>query len=194
MKKYSKFWLAAFSLGGVAFAGCTNEEDLGARSKATDGGSSDGSTPATLSDASTPSPDAGEAPPIFVHTEFGTTAAGESCSPSDYPPAAASCAIAGLYTVTESWCHGGACGATAPTPDVYQWVANVTVSGTEVKLTNGTNRLFHCQLSTACDCVVSNGSLIRFSGDAFVSVEEGADCPGGSSGIGQYIRSVGAKL
>src|SRR5688572_9451308 len=34
MTSYSKVWIAAFSLTAAAFAGCTNEEDLGARQPA----------------------------------------------------------------------------------------------------------------------------------------------------------------
>ncbi|MBX3192202.1 MAG: hypothetical protein KF819_34755 [Labilithrix sp.] len=176
----------------VAFAGCTNEEDLGGRSAGSDGAapSGDGSSPGSDPDASTAS-DSGAKD--SARTDFfGRTAAGESCNPAEYPPATTSCAIAGQYTVTESWCQGGVCGAAPPSADAYQWLANVTVTGTEVRLTNGTNRLLRCQLETACDCRSSSGDLTRFTSSGFVSLGKTA-CPGSPDAM-LYSRDVGVKL
>lgn len=193
MTRYLKLWIPAFSLATVAFAGCTNEEDLGGRSAASDGGtpSGDGSNPINDPDASTSSPDSGNKDSGAANL-FGETAAGESCSPADYPPAPATCAIEGQYIVTENDCLGGACASGPTGVDGYQWVANVTVTGTEVKLTNGTDRLFHCQLKTSCDCRDSNGELLRFSNSGFVGLGR-SDCPG-SFGYKLYYMQVGVKL
>lgn len=49
---YSKLWISAFSLATVAFTGCTNEEDLGGRTRSEDGGMS--SDASKSSDASRP--------------------------------------------------------------------------------------------------------------------------------------------
>lgn len=56
MTRYSKLWLAAFSLATVAFAGCTNDEDLGGRSVSSGGGTPSGATKADAGEA-----DGGEA-------------------------------------------------------------------------------------------------------------------------------------
>ena len=193
MTRYSKLWLAAFSISTLAVAACTNDEDLGGRSASSDGGipTGYGSNPANDPDASRSSPDSGSKDSGAMNL-FGKTTAGESCNPGDYPPAPASCAIEGSYAVTESWCQGGACGAAPPSADNYQWVAAVTVNGTEVKLTNGKDRLLKCQLKASCDCFRSSGSLIRFLGDGFVSLGQ-TECPG-SAGVTLFSRDVGVKL
>ncbi|MBX3218509.1 MAG: hypothetical protein KF850_41265 [Labilithrix sp.] len=189
MTRYSKLRIAAaFSLVTLAFVGCTNEEDLGGRA-AEDGGASNGNSDGP--DGSTPSTNADGGKDSGGSNLFGTTKAGESCDPADYPPAPASCTIEGRYTVTESWCQDGACGAAPPSTDNYQWVAEVTVDGTEVRLTNGVDRLLKCQLDSACDCRRSGGSLIRFLADGFVATGE-ADCPGTPGGT-LYSRDVGVR-
>lgn len=175
------------SVSLVLVVGCTNEEDLGGREG--DAGATDGETSAPTGEAASPRPPDEAGGP--EGGGFGTTAIGESCDPADYPPAPESCRIPGLYDVVESWCAGGVCGSAAPSSDAYRWVAEVTVQGTEVTLTNGRDRLLRCKLDGACDCVRSSGSLIRFIPTGFVGLGK-SDCPG-SPGVTLYSRDVGKK-
>lgn len=184
MMRYSKLWIAALSLATVAFAGCTNEEDLGGRSAALDGGAEDRPAADAGNNATS---EAGVARDAGEDDTFGKTNAGESCDPSKfYPPATTTCSIPGAYAVSEDDCTGGTCG---PLTDTYRWQAAVTVSGTEVTLTNGTDRRYSCQLTTACDCLTKGGRLIRFTSTGFFELGK-ADCGSGES---HYVAK-GTKL
>lgn len=62
-----KVWILAFSLVTAAFAGCTNEEDLGARSPASDGGTTNGDGSATSPSPDLPKDDGGAAAPFHSY-------------------------------------------------------------------------------------------------------------------------------
>jgi hypothetical protein len=191
MKRLS---LLVFAFAATAVA-CTNEEDLGGRSG--DGGaaapSNEPSSTQDAGDASLPTLQDSGGKDSSTPNPFGATPAGDSCSPADFPPAQASCSIAGQYVVTETWCKDGTCSTDPPAgSDNYQWVANVTVSGSQVKLTDGSSRLLLCQLSTACDCYSESGLLTRFSGTGFVAIGK-SDCPN-TPGVTLYYRYVGVNL
>lgn len=183
-------WFFAVSLALLPVVACTNEEDLGDRSAAAgDAGTAtgDGSDTPRDNDGPDGSPESGA--PDSGGDSFGKTAAGESCNPSSFPAAGGSCSIPGAYTINEVGCTGGACGS-VPAPD-YQWTGAITVTGTEVKITNGSNRLLKCQLTTACDCVSSGGSLYRFTSTGFLSA--GKDDCVADPGITHYYLVKGTK-
>jgi hypothetical protein len=99
------------------------------------------------------------------------TLAGRSCSWASVPAATTTCAIPGTYQVTESGCTSSL--AECRDRDIfnppYQWTATVTVSGTEVKLTNSNDRLIRCNLTAACECEKGR-SKFRFFRDGFVEL------------------------
>ncbi len=121
----------------------------------------------------------GDAGQVDASARPSKTKGGESCATADLPPAASTCSIPGTYTVTENLC-----GSTDPTcTDIqtatpYTWTAEVSVTGTTVKLTNHVDRLLQCTLSSACTCLDS-GYELHFTSTGFVAVD-GFACRGGT--------------
>ena len=165
-----RVFLSALALSAASVFACGPTIDVGQ----TDGGrASDGAT----SDLGEGGADAGMRSDSAT-TGSSKTKAGQSCEKADLPPAGNACSIPGVYTVTESMCSSTdpTCMDVQTTPD-YVWTANVTISGTTVKLTNGTNRLMHCVLTPPCTCVSTSGDLFNFTSTGFAATGK-SQCQG----------------
>lgn len=135
-------------------------------------------------------PDSGAGGMDGATTFSSKTQSGQSCAVADLPPAASACSIPGSYVVTESLCTSpnATCMDPATTTD-FVWTADVTLTGTTVKLTNGSNRLLHCELSPPCTCVGSGGDVFHFTATGFTTIN-GSQCQGTAT---QPELDVGVK-
>ena len=162
--------LSALALGAASVFACGPTIDVGQ----TDSGAASDGAKSDLGDGGA---DAG------MRTDAATTGssktkAGQSCEKADLPPAGSACSIPGVYTVTESMCSSTdpTCMDVQTTPD-FVWTADVTISGTTVKLTNHTNRLMHCVLTPPCTCVATGGDLYNFTSTGFAATGK-SQCQG----------------
>lgn len=125
-------------------------------------------------------------------TGSSKTKGGVSCEKADLPPAASACTIPGTYDVTESLCSStNAMCMDVQTALDYRWTAVVTLTGTTVKLTNGTDRLMHCELTPPCTCVSTGGNVYHFTNTGFVSTGK-SSC--GATSVDQNELSTAVKL
>ena len=159
-----------------------------------------GCTPTTTATkgASTPGGDAGGGGPDPATDGGGDakastsrTSLGESCEKADLPTASSSCAVPGTYEVTESLCSSPNPACTdVTTTSPFTWTAAVTVIGSSVKLTNGTDRLEKCTLTSPCTCTSTGGFEIRFTQTGFVGLGA-SSCQGGAAD--QNVLTKGVK-
>lgn len=182
MRPYFSSALFVLCMASVA---CSSTIDVG-QANGDGGGGSDAKSGFDEGDggADASGKDATTAPP-------STTKDGVSCANADLPPAASACSIPGSYTVTESMCSST--NATCMDPQTsmdFVWTADVTLTGTTVKLTNGTNRLMHCVLTPPCTCVDSSGDMYHFTATGFASVGR-SSCQGSAT---QPYLTTGVKL
>ncbi len=181
------YFTSAFALALCAgFIACSSTIDVG--HDTSDGGSgSDARSGFTDPDSGTDGGSTG----MDGATGFSSkTQGGQSCAVADLPPAASTCSIPGTYVVTESLCTSpdSTCMNPATTTD-FVWTANVTLTGTTVKLTNGTDRLLHCTLTPPCTCVGSGGDVFHFTATGFTTIN-GSQCAGTAT---QPELDVGVK-
>ncbi|MEO6420138.1 MAG: hypothetical protein ABIP39_12050 [Polyangiaceae bacterium] len=167
---------------GAASVACSSTIDVG-RDVGDGGPGSDARSVLNDADSGTSGKDA---------TAAGSskTKSGASCESADLPPAGSACTIPGTYVVTESLCSStdATCMDPAGTTD-YVWTANVTLTGTTVKLTNGTDRLLHCELTPPCTCLSSSGKPYHFTETGFTTIG-GSQCAGTAT---QGELDVGVK-
>ncbi len=138
------------SLGVLIMACGASSEPTAAGDAATDG--------SVLGDASTES-----------STSGSKTKTGASCNVEEYNTPT-DCNIPGTYTVTENACSSPDSTCTdyqSVEAGPYPWTATVTVTGDEIKLTNGTNRLIKCKLTDKCGCF-GIGRVFGFTNTGFV--------------------------
>ncbi len=88
----------------------------------------------------------------------GTSGGGGACGTLD-----------GTYSVNESF--SSSCPSTTAVNDSR----TVTVTGTDVKITNGMTYLVHCTLS-GCDCTDKGGSVFTFSATGYTASETDSGC------------------
>lgn len=149
----------------AASVACGSTIDVGGKSDGAAGADTGAGTDGATSVYDSGSSDAaGDAPETFS----SKTKKGVSCAVADLPPAASACSIPGSYEVTESLCS-------SPDPtcrdlEDYVWTANVTLTGTEVELTNGTDRLLSCELAPPCSCVGKSGDVFHFTSAGFATI------------------------
>ncbi len=93
-----------------------------------------------------------------------------ACGSDSGSGSGASCgSIAGGYAIDEKF--DGTCPSTTPITNS----ASVTVTGTDVKITNGTNFSNSCTLS-GCDCSTKSGKVYKFTATGFTAVENDSGC------------------
>ncbi len=178
-----RFYASALVLVSVA-AACGPTIDVGQ----SDGGAASDGAKSGLDD-SAGGTDAGHTD--AVTTGSSKTKGGVSCEKADLPAAGSACSIPGTYDVTESLCSStDATCMDVQTATDYQWTAVVTLTGTTVKLTNGTDRLLHCELSPPCTCVSAGGNVYHFTSTGFASTGK-SQCAGSAI---QNELSTGVKL
>lgn len=93
-----------------------------------------------------------------------------ACSSTSSGTGGGACgSIAGTYAVTEQ--YSASCASTTAMTDTR----TVTVTGADVKVTNGTTYLVKCTLS-GCDCSDSSGTVLTFTATGFSGSETSTGC------------------
>jgi hypothetical protein len=93
-----------------------------------------------------------------------------ACSSSTSSAGGGSCgSLDGTYAVTEQF--SSSCPSTTAVTDSR----TVTVTGSDVKVTNGMTYLVHCTLS-GCDCTDKGGSVLTFSATGYTGSETSSGC------------------
>lgn len=134
--------------------------------------------------------DSGPVPDTASDARFSpTTPGGESCDSNAFPAAATTCTIPGQYQVTEETCTSNNPSCTAKPGATYVWTAQVTVSGLEVKMTDGNTRLVRYALDGECSGKSSSGRTLRFLPNGSFVAEYGSSCSTGDAQAG-LIKGV----
>lgn len=172
------------SSSGDGGASTTGSSTAGSSSGSTNSGTTSGATAGGTTSPGTTGATAGS-------TSAGSvpkTSSGQVCVEGAIAAAATTCSIPGTYQVTESLCSSDDAACQPNTTAPYTWTATVTVTGQEVKLTNGTDRLLRCDLSGPCTCAKGD-SLYHFTATGFEALGRS-----GCVGSGRQVRfDVGVK-